>query len=111
MSWEDENTLGFSVRKTWLCFGQGRRCQPSSFLRVVNAAHAVLVMRGKGDHFYHSDNFVPSACEGEVLVEWGVGRPVFASTAFAVGGTLSVEFVEKVWGPAVVGTLLVAAAG
>lgn len=44
-------------------------------------------------------------------MEWGVGRPLFANSSLAVGGTLLVAFVDKVWGPAVVGILLAAAAG
>eukprot|EP00903_Cladosiphon_okamuranus_P014758 g13675.t1 len=80
-------------------------------LRVVNGAHAVLVLRGGTEYFYLRNDFVMSAREEDALVEWGVGRPLFANSLVAVGGTLWVSFVENVWGPGLVGILLVAAAG
>lgn len=52
-----------------------------------------------------------SATEEKALMEWGVGRPLFASSLLALGGMLLVAVVEDFWEPAVVGTLLVAAAG
>eukprot|EP00752_Nemacystus_decipiens_P015535 g13861.t1 len=78
-------------------------------LSVVNNAHAVLVLRGTNDYFYLRDDFVMSANEELALVEWGVGPPLFANSLLAVGGTALVAFVEEVWGPAVLGILLVAA--
>lgn len=92
-------------------FREGLAFPTRELLWVVNNAHAVLVLRGKNNYFYLHDGFVMSAREEEALVEWGVGRPLFANYLLAVGGTVLVAFVEKIWGPAVVGTLLVAAAG
>lgn len=78
---------------------------------VVNNAFAVLVLRGTKDYFYLRNDFVLTAEEEDSLLEWGVGRPVFGNSLLAVGGTLLVAFAEEVWRPAVVGMLLVAAAG
>ena len=77
-------------------------------LELVNTVYAVLVLRGDTFHYLHND-FAMSAEEEESLVEWGIGRRAFAGILFAVGGLMLVLFSD-VWRPAVVGTLLVAAA-
>ena len=92
-------------------FREGLALPTTDLLHVVNTAHAVLVVRGAEEYFYLRDDFVLSTCEEESLVEWGVGRPLLANSFLAVGGALLVALVEKVWGPAVVGTVIVAAAG
>ena len=92
-------------------FREGSALPTRELLRVVNMAHAVVVLRGTNEYFYLlRDDFVLSTGEEEALVEWGVGRPLFANSLLAVGGTLLVAYAEKFWAPAVVGTLLVAAA-
>eukprot|EP00752_Nemacystus_decipiens_P017008 g15227.t2 len=77
-------------------------------LELVNTVYAVLVLRGETYHYLHN-NFALSANEEESLVDWGIGRPAFAGILLAVGGLMMVLFSE-IWRPAVVGTLLVAAA-
>lgn len=102
---------GHNSEDTVLVFREGVALPTRELLSVVNSAYAVLVLRGAKDYFYLSDDFVLSADEELAVVEWGVGRPMFANSLLAVGGTILVAFVEKVWGPAVVGTLLVALSG
>lgn len=58
--------------------------------------------------YLHSD-LVMSADEEESLTEWGVGRSILGNPCLAVGGTLLVALAEQ-WQPAIIGTLLVAAA-
>lgn len=100
----------FSWASSVVVFQEGLAMPTSTLLRIVNKAHAVLVLRGNARFFYLHSDFVLSADEEESLVEWGIGRPLFANTLLAVGGVVLVAFAEKVWGPAVIGTLLVAAA-
>lgn len=92
---------------------EGLAMPTSTLTRVVNTAHAVLVLRGSAstEYFYLHDGFVLSADEEDSMREWGVGRALFASMWLAVGGTLLVALANPVWQPLVVGTLLVAAAG
>ena len=92
-------------------FREGVALPTDALLDIVHNAHAVLVLRGTDEYFYLHNRFVLSTEEEEALVEWGIGRPLFANSCLAVGGTLLVAFAEKIWGPAVVGTLLVAASG
>ena len=92
-------------------FREGLSMPKGELVRVVNAAHAVLTLRGNDEYFYLRGDFVLSAREEEALKEWGFGRPLFANSLLAAGGTLLVCFAEQIWPPAVVGTLLVAAAG
>lgn len=94
-----------------LVLREGMRLPTRSLLEFVNTFHAVLVRGGDSKYFYLHDGFVLSAREEQALVEWGVGRPLVANSLLAIGGTLLVAFAQKVWAPAVVGTLLVAAAG
>lgn len=91
-------------------FREGVALPTRTLLRVVNSAHAVLVLRGERYFYLRHDLALPTGDE-EALVAWGVARPLLANSFLAVGGTLLVALAEKVWGPAVVGTLLVAAAG
>ena len=92
-------------------FREGVALPTDALLDIVHNVHAVLVLRGTDEYFYLHNRFVLSTEEEEALVEWGIGRPLFANSCLAVGGTLLVAFAEKIWGPAVVGTLLVAASG
>eukprot|EP00752_Nemacystus_decipiens_P007862 g7024.t1 len=97
-------------------FREGLAMPTRTLLRVVNRAHAVLVLRSGGQptesrYFYLHDGFVLSADEEESLREWGVGRALFTNIYLAVGGTMLVAFAGQVWQPLIVGTLLVAAAG
>lgn len=92
-------------------FQEGLSFPTRELVSVVNNAFAVLVLRGTKDYFYLRNDFVLTAEEEDSLLEWGVGRPVFGNSLLAVGGTLLVAFAEEVWRPAVVGMLLVAAAG
>ncbi|CAN0033725.1 unnamed protein product [Scytosiphon promiscuus] len=89
------------------------RLPTHTLLHLVNSAHAVLVLRVLRDgavyHYLH-DEVVMSADEEELLMEWGLGRSVLANPGLALGGTVLVAFAERVWQPAVIGTLLVAAA-
>ncbi|CAM9914374.1 unnamed protein product [Ectocarpus fasciculatus] len=90
-------------------FREGVAMPTRELVRIVNNAHAVLVLSHK-EYFYLREGFVLSAREEYALVEWGVGRPLFANSLLAVAGAMMVWFSE-VWEPALVGTLLVAAAG
>lgn len=90
---------------------EGQAVPTMELLRVVNNAHAVLALRGENQYFYLRDDFVLSAREEEAVIEWGVGRSLLGNSVLAVGGTLLVAFAEQIWRPAIVGTLLVAAAG
>ncbi|CAM9398897.1 unnamed protein product [Scytosiphon promiscuus] len=92
-------------------FWEGVALPTRELIRVVNNAHAVLVLGDNKEYFYLHDGFVLSAREEETLVEWGIGRSTFANSCLAVGGTAMVAFAENIWAPAVLGTLLVAAAG
>lgn len=92
-------------------FREGLSMPKGELVRVVNTAHAVLALRGAEEYFYLREDFVLSARDEEALMEWGLGRPLFANSLLAVGGTLLVFFAESLWRPGVVGTLLVAAAG
>lgn len=92
-------------------FREGIALPTSEFVSVVNEAHVVVVVRRENDCSYLSDDFVLSARGEEALAEWGVRRLLFANSLLAVGGVFLVTFAEQVWEPAVVGTLLVAAAG
>lgn len=91
-------------------FREGVALPTRELLRVINTAHAVLLLRGTDEYFYLRNDFVLSTNEEEALVEWGVGRPLLANSVLAVGGVIMVAFAEKVWRPAIVGTLIVAAA-
>eukprot|EP00752_Nemacystus_decipiens_P004827 g4393.t1 len=92
-------------------FREGLSMPKGELVRVVNAAYAVLALRRDNEYFYLRNNFALSASEEDAMVEWGLGRPLFANSLLAAGGTLLVCFAEQVWRPAVVGTLLVVAAG
>ena len=95
-------------------FREGLAMPKKELVRVVNEAYAVLVRRDHKDYkedFYLRDEFVLSVRDEEALEEWGIGRFLFANSILALGGTFLVAFAEPVWTPAVVGTLLVAAAG
>lgn len=91
-------------------FREGLAIPTRTLLGIVNRAHAVLVLRGREDYFYIHSDFALSTEEEESIMEWGVGRPVYANACLAVGGTLLVAFFEQAWRPALVGTLLVASA-
>lgn len=89
-------------------FREGMAMPKKELVRVVNEAYAVLVRRDHINHkedFYLRDEFVLSVRDEEALEEWGIGRFLFANSILAL------VFAEPVWTPAVVGTLLVAAAG
>lgn len=92
-------------------FREGSAMPTDTLVNIVNTAHTVLVLRGTDEYFYLRDDFVLSTRDEEALMEWCVGRPLFANSLLAVGGTLMVAFAGKIWRPAVVGTLLVAASG
>lgn len=109
---EEWEVYHYSAREeTVLVFLEGEALPTRELLSVVNTAHAVLVLRGTKDYFYLNADFVLPADGERALMEWGVGRPMFADSLLAVGGTLLVAFAERIWAPAVVGTLLVAATG
>lgn len=108
---EERTVYGNSLEETVVVFFEGIALPTRELLSVVNTAHAVLVLRGNKDYFYLNADFVLSADGERALMEWGVGRPMFANSLLAVGGTLLVAFAERVWAPLIVGTLLVAAAG
>jgi len=91
-------------------FREGLSMPTHTLLRVVNQAHAVLVLRGSREYFYLQNDFALSTDDEESLVEWAVGRPMFANSWLAVTGLVFVRFVEQVWRPSVLGILLVAAA-
>lgn len=67
-----------------LVFREGLSVPTSLLLRVVNNAHAVLVLRGTKEYSYLHDDFVLSTRGEEALAEWGVGRPLFASSVLAI---------------------------
>lgn len=92
-------------------FREGLAMPTNTLLRIVNTAHAVLVLRNGRQYFYLHNGFVLSTDEEESLREWGVGRALFANICLAVGGTMLVAFAGQIWQPLIVGTLLVAAAG
>ena len=102
--------LAQSLEDLVLVFQEGLALPTGTLLHAVNCAHAVLVVGDRDEYFYLRDDFVLSTREEKALVEWGVGRPLLANSLLAIGGTLLVGFAEEIWGPAVVGTLLVAAA-
>lgn len=80
-----------------------------SLLELVNTVYAVIVVRGD-NYFFLQNNFALDAGEEDSLLEWGMGRLVFANIFLAVGGLLLMAKAERWWRPAVVGVLLVAAA-
>jgi len=80
-----------------------------SLLELVNTVFAVVVVRGDS-YFFLQNNFALDAEEEDSLLEWGMGRLVFANIFLAVGGLLLMAKAERWWRPAVVGVLLVAAA-
>eukprot|EP00903_Cladosiphon_okamuranus_P014524 g13471.t1 len=106
-----DNLAGVDLANGVVVFREGLSMPKAELVRVVNTAHAVLALRGESQYFYLRQGFVLSAREEEALAEWGLGRPLFANSVLAMGGTLLVFFAEDLWRPGIVGTLLVAAAG
>lgn len=105
MTSRDTNNLEDSI----VVFQDGVALPTTELLRIVNTAYAATVVGLDKRYYYLHDGFVLSTRQENALVEWGVGRPVFANSILAVGGTVLVWFAE-VWRPAIGGTLLVAAA-
>ena len=103
---------------------EGLALPKTSLLELVNTVYAVLVLRGTpdalnnssssgsggGGYYYLHNDFALTAEEEDSVVEWGVGRRLYAGVLLAVGGLLLVALAEQVWSPAVVGILLVAMA-
>lgn len=105
--------IGCGFENNVVVFREGLALPTRELLRVVNNAHAVLVLRGGTKKYFYlrRDGFVLSTREEQALMEWGVGRPLLANFVLAAGGTFLVALAERFWGPAVVGLLLVALAG
>jgi len=83
------------LEKGVVVFREGLSMPKGELVRVVNTAHAVLALRGESGYFYLRGDFVLSAREEEALGEWGLGRPLFANSCLAAGGTLLVWLAER----------------